>query len=175
MVSGRFGGRCLHHRPAQHRPAGLAPLATWRPAAPPVGCLLCSVGQPQNVVTPGASGTPLPTKPFSVLNTTVDLLGAESLLVAAPLANKTPPVFPAGRKAGFIVAAPNEVLTASLITGFTVTTFLAGVQQDSAQLGGTGSSGLLGLQDLDLLTLPIGNVPGGYDQPDQHQAVRRRC
>ena len=124
-------------------------------------CLLCSVGQPQNVVTPGASGTLL-TKPFSVLNTTVDLLGAESLLVGPSLTNTTPTVFPAGRKAGFIVAAPDEVLTANLITGFTVTTFLAGVQQDSAQLGGTGSSGLLGLLNLDLLTLPIGNVPGGY-------------
>ena len=124
-------------------------------------CLLCSVGQPQNVVTPGASGTLL-TKPFSVLNTTVDLLGAESLLVGASATNTTPTVFPAGRKAGFVVAAPNEVLTANLITGFTVTTFLAGTQQDSAQLGGTGSSGLLGLLNLDLLTLPIGNVPGGY-------------
>ncbi|MDE0855327.1 MAG: hypothetical protein OSA97_12995, partial [Nevskia sp.] len=124
-------------------------------------CLLCSVGQPQNVVTPGASGTLL-TKPYSVLNTTVNVLGAESLLVGAnPTTNPTPTVYPAGRKAGFIIAAPNEVLTANLITGFTVTTFLKGTQQDSAQLGGT-SSGVLGLLNLDLLTLPVGNAPGGY-------------
>ncbi|MDR3416272.1 MAG: hypothetical protein P4L83_08800 [Nevskia sp.] len=117
------------------------------------GCLGCSVSQPQNVVTPGVTQA---TKPYSVINNAVGILGTETLTVGPSLSNTTPTVFPIGRTVGFIVAAPNELLTASLLRSVSLSTELAGKPADGPV---TLASGTLGV---GLLTIPVGNVNGGF-------------
>jgi len=112
------------------------------------------VSQPQNVVTAGATAA---AKPYSVLNSPLAVAGGESLTVGPNLTvNPTPTVFPAGRSAGFLIAAPNALLTANLLQGVSIATFLAGQPADGPVTLASGNVGA------GLITVPVGSISAGY-------------
>jgi hypothetical protein len=121
-------------------------------------CLLCSVTQPQNVVTPsaGTGATLLTQKPYSVLNAPVGVIGSQALNVGPSTTNASPTPFAAGTVAGMVVVAPGEVLDVTLLQSISLET----TDQSGAVVEGPVTT--TGLLSLDLLTLPIGNLSGGY-------------
>lgn len=103
-------------------------------------CLLCSVTGANNVIDDLDSGPNFQTA--ALLNAQVGLLSGTFVQVTD---NDT--IYPAGRRVGFVVANPDDVLTLDLLSGATITTSLFGAVQETQQVSG----GLLGLDLLALL------------------------
>lgn len=66
------------------------------------------------------------------LNVSTSILGATTLLAV----KDTSQVYPAGRKTGFVVAAEGGLLNATLLSNFQIKTYLNGVLQETATVGG---------------------------------------
>jgi predicted small secreted protein len=97
-------------------------------------CLLCSVSQPENVIDTNPQNA-------ARLNTLVNLLGGVRLSVRDKIT-----VYPAGKQVGFVATSPDALLRLDLLQGLRITTYLNGVEQESA-----GRSSLLGLDLLGLV------------------------
>jgi len=116
------------------------------------GTLACSVANTP-AITSGSVGA------YATVNLNLDLLdlGTETITVApSPGVTPQPNPIPAGTTTGFVVAIPNELVTADVLADFTVT----------AQLSNGGTYGLpsptnsttLALGLLDLINYPSANA-----------------
>jgi hypothetical protein len=150
------------------------PLATCTQFAPTnsvatgeTGGLLCLVGQLTTpavelcaVEQPAFGADSLP-QTFTTMQYAVSLLeplnsALLNLLGSISYKVKLPAAVPAGNFAGFVIEQPPATADISLLRNLTVTTFLAGAQQeqftaDATNLDLLGLSGLLGASGLNLL------------------------
>jgi hypothetical protein len=100
-------------------------------------CLLgCTISGAGNVI----NSTP---SDFATLNIPLGVAGSLSLDVTG----STP--FPAGRKAGFVLANGNTLLTLGLLNGLTIQTLLNGVVQETATTGSVLTLQAAGLLSID--------------------------
>ncbi|MDR1730169.1 MAG: T9SS type A sorting domain-containing protein [Prevotellaceae bacterium] len=94
------------------------------------GCLLCLLnggsGNANNVIDTDLSNYIESTSLINVANDT-PIVGVQDKSV----------VYPAGTRTGFVISSSGGLLNANLLAGFTVSTYLNGVLQETATAGGT--------------------------------------
>ncbi|TXF89115.1 tandem-95 repeat protein [Neolewinella aurantiaca] len=83
-------------------------------------CLLCNTGDAQNVVDGNLRN-------FLEYNDLVSLLGSSSLISVKDTVN----VYPAGSRAGYVIAFPGGLLNASVLSGIEIRTYLNDILQET--------------------------------------------
>lgn len=120
----------------------LAPAATVSSAISSGICVGCGTLNPGNVINSDLND-------YAAMILTVGVTSTDTLKVTGTT------TYPAGRKAGFVVANPNAVLSLSLLSNITVQTLKNNVVQESAT-----TSSLLSLQAVGLLNNPNAGYAG---------------
>ena len=126
-----------------NNPAYPAVIEAERTGVTGAACVICAVNNPGNVITSD-------TTDFAQIITTAGVIASGSVSVKDVLTT-----YPAGIIAGFAIRDVNNLLQVSLLNTITITTYLNGVQQESAS--GTN------LINLRLLIPILGQAPGNYN------------